>query len=190
MVYAMTQQQAQATPKVVIGTLPVSNSTTRILKDSGATYSFVAISYIMHLGKEPKQLDNPINVSTSVGENLRIDAVYLNSIVKIQENELLVDMLPLEMIDFDVILGMDWFAKHNTIFDCFSKTIIFKKSGDLEFCFQGERKVLPSCIISTMAARRCLQKRYPTYLAYVINKDIQEEKLDTIPIVTKFLKYF
>ena len=42
------------------------------------------------------------------GENLRIDAVYLNCIVKVQGNELLVDLLPLEMVDFDVILGMDW----------------------------------------------------------------------------------
>ena len=103
----MTQQQAQATPEVVTGTLPVSNSSVRILIDPGVTHSFVATSYIMHLGREPKQLDSPMNVSTSVGKNLRIDAVYLNCIIKVQGNELLVDLLPLEMVGFDVILGMD-----------------------------------------------------------------------------------
>ena len=89
-----------------------------------------------------------------------------------------------------LILGMDWLAKHNAIVDCFSKIVIFKKSRDLEFCFQGERKVLPSCIISAMEAKRCLQKGYPAYLAYVINKDIQEAKLDTILVVTKFPEVF
>ena len=89
----------------------------------------------MHFGKEPKRLNNHMNVSTLVGENLRIDAVYLNCIVKVQGNKLLVDLLPLEMIDFDVILGMDWLAKHNAIVDCISKIVILKKSGDLEFCF-------------------------------------------------------
>ena len=186
----MTQQQAQATPEVVTGTLPISNSSARILIDPGATHSFVATSCIMHLGKEPKQLDNPMNVSTPVGENPRIDAVYLNCIVKVQGNELLVDLLPLEMVDFDVILGMDWLAKHNSIVDCFSKTVIFKKSRDLEFCFQGERKILPSCIISAMTAKRCLQKGYPAYLDYVINKDIQEAKLDTILVVMEFPEVF
>ena len=38
-VYAMTRQQAQATPEVVTGILPVSNSATRILIDPGATHS-------------------------------------------------------------------------------------------------------------------------------------------------------
>ena len=60
-----------------------------------------------------------MNVNTPVGENLRIDAVYLNCIVKVQGNELLVDLLLLEMVDFDVILGMDWLAKHNAIVDSF-----------------------------------------------------------------------
>ena len=41
-----------------------------------------------------------------------------------------------------------------------------------------------------MEAKRCLQKGYPAYLTYVINKDIQEAKLDTIPIVTEFPKVF
>ena len=50
----MTQQQAQATPEVMTGTLLVSNLAVRILIDSGATHSFVATSYIMHLGREPK----------------------------------------------------------------------------------------------------------------------------------------
>ena len=66
----------------------------------------------------------------------------------------------------------------------------FKKSGDMEFSFQGERKILPSCLISSMAVNKCLQKRYPAYLAYVINKDIQEAKLETIPIVKEFLEIF
>ena len=61
------------------------------------------------------------------GENLKIDAFYLNYIVKVQGNELLVDLLPLEMVGFDVILGMDLLAKHNAIVDCFSKIVFFKK---------------------------------------------------------------
>ena len=41
-----------------------------------------------------------------------------------------------------------------------------------------------------MVAKRCLQKGYPAYLAYVINKDIQEIELNTIPIVAKFPEVF
>ena len=112
--------------------------------------------HVTHLGREFKRLDIPMVVSTPVGETLRIEVVYSDCRVMVQEHELSVDLLPLEMCDFDVILGMDWLAKHNAIVDCFSKTVVFRKPGGLEFCFQAERRVLPSCIISAMVAKRCL----------------------------------
>ena len=132
----MTQQQAQATPEVVTSILFISNADARVLIDPGATHSFVANSYVTHLGRKFKRLDSPIVVSTLVGGTLRIDVVYPDCRVMVQEHELSVDLLPLEMCDFDVILGMDWLAKHNAIIDCFSKTVVFRKSGDLEFCFK------------------------------------------------------
>ena len=136
----MTQQQGHATLKVITSILLVSNSDARILIDSGATHSFMATSYVMHLGGESKKLDNPMIVNTRMGETLTIDAIYLNCVVMVQGYELLIDLLPLEMYDFDVILGMDWLSKYNAVVDCFSKTVTFQKSGDLEFSFQGERK--------------------------------------------------
>ena len=126
----------------------------------------------MHLGRESKRLEMPMTVGTLIGETLKIDVVYPGCLVMVQEYKLPVDLLPLEMYNFDVILGMDWLSKHNAVIDCFSKTVTFKKSGDMEFSFQGERKILPSCLISSMAINRCLQKGYPAYFAYVINKDI------------------
>ena len=60
------------------------------------------------------------------------------------------------MCDFDVILGMDWLSKHNAVINCFSKTVNLKKSKDLEFSFQGEKKVLSFCFISMMVAKRYL----------------------------------
>ena len=124
---------------MVTGILPVSNADARVLIDPGATHSFVANSYVTHLGRKFKRLDILMVISTLVGETLRIDVVYPDCRVMVQEHELSVDLLPLEMCDFDVILGMDWLAKHNAIVDCFSKIVVFRKSGDLEFCFQVER---------------------------------------------------
>ena len=41
-----------------------------------------------------------------------------------------------------------------------------------------------------MAAQRYLQKKYFAYLAYVINKDILEARLETIHVVKEFLDIF
>ena len=104
----------------------------------------------------------------------------------VQEYELPVNLLSLEMYDSDVIQRMKWLSQYNAIIDRFSKTMIFKKSRDLEFSFQREKKVLSSCIILAMTAKRYLQKGYSAYLAYLSNKDIQEAKLKTILVVKEF----
>ena len=75
----------------------VFKADTRILIDPGATHSFIANSYVMHLGREFRRLDIPMIVSTLVGEILRIDVVYPGCMVMVQEHEFPVDLLPLEM---------------------------------------------------------------------------------------------
>ena len=55
----------------------------------------------------------------------------------VQEYKLPVNLLSLEMYDTDIILGMKWLSKYDVVIDYFSKTVIFKKLGDLEFSFQG-----------------------------------------------------
>ena len=42
------------------------------------------------------------------------------------------NLFPLEMFDFDVILGMDWLSNHRTSMNCFTKRIRFEKLGYLE----------------------------------------------------------
>ena len=113
----------------------VSNADARILIDSSATHSFVVNSYAMHLGRESRILDIPMVISTPVGETLRIDVVYPSCMVMVQNHELPANLFPLQMCEFDIILGMDWLSKHNVVIDCFSKTMTFKKSRDLEFTF-------------------------------------------------------
>ena len=96
------------------------------------------------------------------------------------------NLIPLEMFDFDVILGMKWLSNHRALVDYFTKKIVFKKSGYLELEFKGDRRVLPTCVISTLEARRLLHKGCEAYLAHVIDKSSSELTLDNVPIVCKF----
>jgi hypothetical protein len=48
------------------------------------------------------------------------------------------------MIDFDVILGMDWLASNHAKLDCYSKVIKFKIPGKPTFIYRGDHN-LSSC---------------------------------------------
>jgi hypothetical protein len=42
--------------------------------------------------------------------------------------------------------------------DCFTKTVTIQGIGDKRVVFKGERKIIPSCVISVLVARKLLRK--------------------------------
>ena len=99
-------------------------------------------------------------------------------------------MIILDIQDFDAILGMDWLASHHATVDYFKKEVVFNKPGEIEMKFYGERRVLPSCVISAIDARRLLRKGCSAYLAYVIDTEVRELRLEDIPVVQEFPDVF
>ena len=100
------------------------------------------------------------------------------------------DLIPLGMVDLDVILGMDWLARHRASVDYFRKEVVFRSSGRPEITFYGERRVLPSCLISAMTAKRLLRKGCSGYIAYVIDTRDNGLRLEDIPVVQEFPDVF
>ena len=94
------------------------------------------------------------------------------------------------MSDFDVILEMDWLSKHPASMDCFTKKIVFKKPGYPKLEFESGRRILPTCVISTLEARRLLHKGCKTYLAHVIDKSSFVVTVENVPMVCEFLDVF
>ncbi|EOX94089.1 Uncharacterized protein TCM_003206 [Theobroma cacao] len=106
------------------------------------------------------------------------------------EEEFRGDLIPLEILDFDLILGMDWLTAHRANVDCFRKEVVLRNSKGAEIVFVGKCRVLPSCVISTIKALKLVQKGYPAYLAYVIDTSKGEPKLEDVPIVSEFPNVF
>ena len=69
------------------------------------------------LQQYPKQSTIP------TGDSLIADRVYRGSKVTISSNELEADLIVLDIHDFDIILVMDWLAKHRATVDCYRKEV-------------------------------------------------------------------
>jgi hypothetical protein len=81
-----------------------------------------------------------VTVSTPLGENIHIDDIYRGVKLYIGGLELRVDLMPLELYDFELILGMDWLSKHKAQVDCFTKTVTIQGIGDKRIVFKGKEK--------------------------------------------------
>ncbi|KAJ1441606.1 Aspartic peptidase domain superfamily [Sesbania bispinosa] len=137
-VFAMTHQNAQASNAVVKGILFICSRDAHVLFDPGATHSFVSLSFATKLGKSHSSLDETLAVTTPVGEIMLADCVYHSCVVSIGGKELFVNLIALYMVDFDMILGMDWLASHYATLDYHNKVVKFEMSGESTFSFQGE----------------------------------------------------
>ena len=101
-----------------------------------------------------------------------------------------VDLIPLDIVEFDVILGMDFLEAHRAMIDCFRKVVVLRSPGKPEVTFQGERDVISSCLISAVAARKLLNKGCQAYLAHVVDTRRGEVRMEDIPIVISSLMFF
>ena len=77
-----------------------------VLFDPGSTFSYVSSSFATGLDLHCDLLDMPISVSTPVGESVIVEKVYRSCLVTFVGSNTHVDLIILEMVDFDVILGM------------------------------------------------------------------------------------
>ncbi|KAI5323979.1 hypothetical protein L3X38_033052 [Prunus dulcis] len=101
---------------------------------------------------------NELAISVPTGEVFMVGTVYQDSMVQVRNVLLEADLIPLDIVDMDVILGMDWLAKYHASADCFRKEVILRSPRRPKMTFYHKRRVLPSCLILVMTARWFLRK--------------------------------
>ena len=92
-----------------------------------ADRSFISNSFAVHANQDVFSLDDELLITTPLGEEIVKKKIYNDCEVKIGEVVLGANLIPIEMHDFDVILGMDWLESHHAIVTFFTKTVEFHK---------------------------------------------------------------
>ena len=151
-VYAVTQQDADAAPDVVTGIIYILDHDAYTLVDLGATHSFASKHFLDRSQIKTQPLEGHMRVSLPIGDPLFSDRVVKDSKVLIGGQEFPADLIALDMRDFDVVLGMDWLSRHRATLDCYKKEVKFHRPGKLEVKFRGIRRELSSNIISAVVA--------------------------------------
>ena len=79
----------------------------RILFDFGASHSFIIASYVSELGLEVETLEKPMYVSSPLRTKVIVDLICQGWKLEISGILLTMDLRIMDMLEFDVILGMD-----------------------------------------------------------------------------------
>ncbi|GKA67211.1 reverse transcriptase domain-containing protein [Tanacetum coccineum] len=121
-VYVTTRDQAAKTLGTITGNLYINDRTVFILFDTGATHSIISTTFAKKLNMNPTPLIERVIISTPMKNHMLIDHEYVNCPLRFDDRIRPANLLPIHMLDFDVILGMDWLASHRATIDCYART--------------------------------------------------------------------
>ncbi|XP_070020202.1 uncharacterized protein [Nicotiana sylvestris] len=108
---------------VITGIISFCNRDALVLFDRGSTYSYVSSLFAHFLVIPHVPLGTLVHVSTPMGDSVVVDRIYRFCMVTFCGFETRADLLFLDMIDFEIILGMDWLSLYHVVLDCHAKTI-------------------------------------------------------------------
>ncbi|KAM1746969.1 hypothetical protein EV2_013860 [Malus domestica] len=108
----------------------------------------------------------------------------------VEEVVMLVNLIPLDIVDFDVILGAYWLHYNRANMDCYGKSVTFHCLGLSEVTFVSEQSGVRHAVISVMRAKRLLSKGCQGYLAHMVLQDRTPSIVDDVRVVDIFLMCF
>ena len=76
------------------------------------------------LGLEVETLEEPLYVSSPLGTRVSIDLICRGCELEISGILLTVNLGVMDMLEFDVILGMNWLTAYRVVIDCERRRVI------------------------------------------------------------------
>ncbi|GKD32685.1 putative reverse transcriptase domain-containing protein [Tanacetum coccineum] len=195
--YAIGGGGANPDSNVVTGIFLLNNRYASMLFDSGADGSFVSTTFSALLDVIPSTLDVSYVVELADGRIIETDVKVRGCTLGLLGHSFNIDLIPVELGSFDVIISMDWLAKYHAVIVCDEKIFRIPYGDEVliiegDGCDGGIKSKLS--IISCTKTQKYIQKGCQVYLAQVTAKKAddksEEKRLEDVPIVWDFLKVF
>ncbi|GJY93039.1 putative reverse transcriptase domain-containing protein [Tanacetum coccineum] len=159
--YLLRDKNAHQDPNVVTGTFLLNQHLAKVLFDSGADKSFVSISLASKLNIPPITLDTTYDIEMADGNLVGTNTVIQGCTLILLNQPFKIDLMPIKLGSFDVVMGMDWLSKYHARIICDEKVVYIPIDGE------------------TLIIR-----------AQVMEKKSDEKRLEDIPVVREFPEVF
>nr|GFC37898.1 putative reverse transcriptase domain-containing protein [Tanacetum cinerariifolium] len=150
------------------------------LFDTGATHSIISTTFAKKLNMTPTPLIERMIISTPMKNHTLIDHEYVNCPLCFDDRIRPANLLHIHMFDFDVILGMDWYAR----------TVICGNVCQPEFVYLGSSPLKSVKLISTIKARTLISHGCQGFLASVMDTSLESSNIENLSVVCEFTDVF
>nr|GFA16531.1 reverse transcriptase domain-containing protein [Tanacetum cinerariifolium] len=115
-------------------------------------------------------------------QNLEPNVVTVNHLFEI-------DLMPIELCTFDVIIGMNWLILHDAVIVC-GKKEVHMPLKKRTLVVKGDDWVSRLKIVSCMRVKKYVDRGSNLFVAQVVEKEPTERRLEDVPVIYKFPDVF
>ncbi|XP_070019743.1 uncharacterized protein [Nicotiana sylvestris] len=133
------------------------------------------------------------NRGQSVGDRATVNQGQGNAgrgQIRVEGRDTLADLIVLDMIDFDMLMGIDWLSSCYAIVDCHADIVKFEIPNEPNFILRGSQVSETCKIVSFMKAQRLLKKGCLGLLAIVNDTRKETVSIKNVPVVREFSDVF
>ncbi|GKD27684.1 putative reverse transcriptase domain-containing protein, partial [Tanacetum coccineum] len=121
--YVLGGGEANPDSNVVKGTFLLNNYYASMIFDSGADRSFVSTTFSTFLDITPDTLDVSYAVELADERISKTNTILRGCTLGLLGHPFNIDLMPVELGSFNVIIGMDWLANHHAVIVCDEKIV-------------------------------------------------------------------
>ncbi|KAJ9567128.1 hypothetical protein OSB04_003094 [Centaurea solstitialis] len=176
----------KSTAGMVSGTLTLCGLSVYAIFDTGATHSIVSDTLEDRLKPFEKPTKFPVLITTPMGSSVCITSEFVNCPLLINDRVRNVNLLPMSMKYFDLIIGIDWLIKHRATIECYTKRVIFGALCQPESIYQGTEPKSGTKVISSFSVESLTWQEYEGFLAALQDPSELPPELKSIPVVKEF----
>ncbi|GJW40825.1 putative reverse transcriptase domain-containing protein [Tanacetum coccineum] len=179
------------------GTFLLNNHHASILFDTGADRSFISTAFSSLINIAPTLLENYYDVELADGKLVGIDTIIRGCTLNFLDHPFNIDLMPVELGSFDIIIGMDWLRRCHAVIVCDEKLVQVPYGNEtLTFCGNESSNGRESrlTVISCSKAQEYMAKGCQVFLAQISAKKEEDKsegkQIKDVPIVRDFSEVF
>ncbi|GJS29209.1 putative reverse transcriptase domain-containing protein [Tanacetum coccineum] len=176
--YAVGNAEKNPDANVVTGTFFLNNRYASILFDTGADRSFVSTAFSSLIDIVPTALDHDYDVKLANGKIIGVNTIIRDCTSNFLNHPFNIDLMPLKLGSFDVIIGMDWLVKYHAVIVCDEKIVRIPFGNEIlivrsDGSNNGHESRLN--IISCTKTQKYFLKGCHVFLAHVTAKKVEDK---------------
>ncbi|GJS65290.1 putative reverse transcriptase domain-containing protein [Tanacetum coccineum] len=143
-----------------------------------------------NLPAPPNKLSFPLEVEIVDSKVILMNNVYNDVKIEIDDSIFKIDLIPIVLGVFDIVISMDWLDKYNANILCSQKLVQLVNPQGREIIIYGDKRKGDFKLCSVMKARKYLSHGCYAFIAHVIDTSIEKKNAKDVPVINEFLDVF